>query len=810
MESHILEPLPNPKLDGSKLSYVDKEKIKEIYVNLYKVLIKKELKLYLHPYTINPEVFPRDYIIRNKIFNSCKEELRKIYGECFIRGDCLYSLNKITVQKIFKNISIYGYGKNDYTLCVEPSKNERTLNQNDVDSDSLTKQYIEILIKDILHSNPKLEFYKGLFVIKNKEDEDKKKEKKVIEFYPGYTTTLVQTEEGKYLNVTLKNKILATKTIYDYLKENDYKNPKNHEKIKNYLIHQSFQVNYAKKNYKIFDVTFERNPKTQTFMYDRKTINLLEYYKDVYKIEIKDEKQPLLIVKGKLPQKKTINLYFVPELCKLSGIDKNTTQNKEIMKDLSKKTKLKPNERVKKMNDFLNIIKDPEKDPGTQLSAKDKCKIYGIEIKEFDKKLKAYYLKPTKLIGGGENKKKNYVKSNRFEVYQKRDMSNWICLYRKYNYDNADFLSESLIKASKDYGLNIDTPNWGEMEDDDNIEKWIEKVEEKLSENKKANFVIFLLDSYDNIYTDLKIDSLCTKGYISQVVNVESLKKNSLSICSKILLQINAKLSGVSYIPELDQSIKNSKLMIIGVSSSKISGKGGVIGVAMVATINTSYTNFYNKEFIIGIKKKNNKEDKEEEEEEEEEEEDKKGVLNIYIKEFIKEALEQYKKLNKKLPKGIIIYRQGVSFQQKKFLQNEVENIQSACDENNLLYYYILVNTKTTYKFFEKNGEYKNPGSGLLVLDGVIHNNLFEFYIQPQQVNQGSATPTCFHVAYGNLNYPEIIPKLTFDLCHLYSNWQGAVRVPHVLKAAEKLSKLTAKYTKQKLNDKLSVRQSYL
>ena len=178
MESHSLEPLPNPKLDGSKLSYVDKEKTKEIYVNLYKVLIKNELKLYLHPYTIDPEIFPGDYIIRNKIFNSCKEELRKIYGECFIRGDCLYSLNKITVQKIFKDISIYGYGKNDYTLYVEPSKNERTLNQNDVDSDSLTKQYIEILIKDILHSNPKLEFYKGLFVIKNKEGEEEKKKKK--------------------------------------------------------------------------------------------------------------------------------------------------------------------------------------------------------------------------------------------------------------------------------------------------------------------------------------------------------------------------------------------------------------------------------------------------------------------------------------------------------------------------------------------------------------------------------------------------------------------------------------------------------
>ena len=105
----------------------------------------------------------------------------------------------------------------------------------------------------------------------------------------------------------------------------------------------------------------------------------------------------------------------------------------------------------------------------------------------------------------------------------------------------------------------------------------------------------------------------------------------------------------------------------------------------------------------------------------------------------------------------------------------------------NVLYYYILVNTKTTFKFFEvdKKNNYYNPGPGLLIVDGVTNRNFFEFYIQPQEVTQGSATPTCFHVAYGNLNFPEIIPKLTFDLCHLYSNWQGPVRVPHVLKSAD-------------------------
>ena len=45
-----------------------------------------------------------------------------------------------------------------------------------------------------------------------------------------------------------------------------------------------------------------------------------------------------------------------------------------------------------------------------------------------------------------------------------------------------------------------------------------------------------------------------------------------------------------------------------------------------------------------------------------------------------------------------------------------------------------------------------------------------------------------------------MIPKFTFDLCHLYSNCQGSIRIPHVIKCAEKLSKMTAKYKLNELN----------
>ena len=229
--------------------------------------------------------------------------------------------------------------------------------------------------------------------------------------------------------------------------------------------------------------------------------------------------------------------------------------------------------------------------------------------------------------------------------------------------------------------------------------------------------------------------------------------------------------------------------MIIGVDSSHLKGKG--TGVAMVATINKSLTNFYNKEIIIN--------------------EEKKEQLCFCVNGFIMEALNKYKKLNENLPKGIIIYRQGVSLQQKVFLKSEVYNIEDVCKKYNLLYYYILVNTKTTYKFFEQNKErFNNPSEGLLVINGVTNRNFFEFYIQPQLVTQGCATPTCFHVAFGNMDFPEMIPKLTFDLCHLYSNWQGPIRVPHVLKAAEKLSKMTVEFTKDELHNNLKIGQAYL
>ena len=781
--------LPKPNIDIKKLNYIINEK--KLYVNLYKITLLKELKIYQYPFKVSPEIDPGDTRMRQYLIKSCNNHLRSIYGECLISGDSLYGLNKVEEMKNVKTHLILKGINTPYTLEINKYANERIIKQQDVQKDPLTKQFIELLIRDILRANPRIEFYKDLFVIKEKKNIET--ERVSVNFYPGFTTSFMETDKGNYLNVTLKNKIIQADSILDYLKQKKFENKNNHKEIKEDLIGRSFKVSYGKeKKYKIDDILFDRNPNNQEFKYKGKNIKLINYFNMQYKINIKEKDQPLILVRSKTKNGEFQNNYFVPELCSLENLEEDDKKDGNFMKILAKYTKLEPTKRAKKTDEFIKLLEDPTKDVEhpERKSAKEKSDLYGIKVEPLNELFTGYIMKETKLIGG--NKKEVHSNDRIFNVLEKKDMTKWLCFYEKNNYDDADNLYKTLSKASKGFNLKISEPKWIEMNNHSSAKDWIETAEYYLvNEKNDYSFVVFLLGRNDKIYAQLKKHSLCKNGYVSQVVKAKSIqRKGAMSVCSKILLQINAKLGGISYKTVIDPEIEKRKLMVIGVDSSHIRGKR--TGVAMIATINESFTNFYNKESII--------------------EEKNKEQLQFCVSSFIDEAVAAYNKKNKEIPKGIIIYRQGVSLHQKEVLKEEIKQIEETCKTKNILFYYILVNTKTTYKFFEisDDGEYNNPESGLLVMDGVTNRNFFEFYIQPQEVTGGSATPTCFHVAYGNLNFPEIVPKFTFDLCHIYSNWQGTVRIPNVIKAAEKLSKMTAKYKLDELNPELKLGQSYL
>ena len=186
-----------------------------------------------------------------------------------------------------------------------------------------------------------------------------------------------------------------------------------------------------------------------------------------------------------------------------------------------------------------------------------------------------------------------------------------------------------MIQASKAYGINIAYPNWVKMNDNLYNSDWIKKAEEYFPKNgkNKVDFVVFFVSNGNySLYSKLKKHSICNNGYVSQVVRDKNfdIHKNynlKLSICSKILLQLNAKLGGINYKIKLDDNIIKQKLMIIGIDFSHIQGKRTC--VSMVATINGSFTDFYNKEDIII--------------------EENKIQLQFCLSSFIEEAIPKYK-----------------------------------------------------------------------------------------------------------------------------------------------------------------------
>jgi aubergine-like protein len=787
----IINFLPKPNINYDKASIWNNKK--KVYANLFEIKLTKEIKLYQYPYKVTPEIEDGDTRIREKLFKTMFRKIRADFGQCFISGNLLYSMKKVEEVKTY-NCFLYLSGKTEYVMEINKYEQEKLIREQDIHKDPLAKQCIELIIRDILQANPKLEFYKNVFV-NTKKKQKIQTDRVSITFYPGFVTSFMETDKGNYLNVTLRSKIIQNESVLDFIHQ--FKNLGNKEtqnSIRDELSTRSFKVIYAKRNYKISDILFDVNPSTQTFNYQGRTINLIKYYEEAHKLKIKDPNQPLILVKNTDSQGNQNNLYFVPEFCRLSGLEDDATKDGYFMRELAKYTKLEPKVRVQETNEFIKLLQDDEKANEESLSSKEKSEYYGIQISPLNELFDAYYMNETKLVGG--NNRSIQPTDKKFPILKKKDMVNWLCFYEKSNYDDAESLYKNLEKASKAYGLKIGDPEWVEMQNKSSPTDWKETADEYFGPGKERefDFVVFLLGKNDNkLYPELKKHSLCTSGYVSQVVKARSMqKKGVLSVCSKILLQLNAKLRGVSYKVNFDNSVKDRKLMVVGVDSSRIKGKK--TGIAMVATINDTFTDFYNKEDII-------------------KEENYKEQLQYCVSSFIEEAVEVYKKQNKnEKPKGIIIYRQGVSLQQKDYLKDEIREIDNLCENKNILYYYILVNTKTTFKFFEKNAQnkYSNPGPGLLIINGVTNRNFFEFYIQPQEVTEGSATPTCFHVAYGNLNFPEFIPKFTYDLCHIYSNWQGTVRVPNVLKCAEKLSKMTVKYMKGELNKNLLIGQAYL
>lgn len=234
---------------------------------------------------------------------------------------------------------------------------------------------MEKLIKDILLSAKNtIRFGSDRMVIQMSENNIIKGNDN-SSIYKGFYTSAQITESGLYLMVLNMNKYISGKTMYEKLMQIRSENRGLHqsevrEKIEEYIEeHRTVLTSYGSmRAYRIDRIEFEKTPintscniKTPEGV---KTISLYNYYKNQYKIDIKDKDQPLLAAERKIKEKNLLTngqdnnknnvdiIYLVPELVFITGIE-NDKGSRGRRQDIILKTKTNPNQRMGKLIKYM-------------------------------------------------------------------------------------------------------------------------------------------------------------------------------------------------------------------------------------------------------------------------------------------------------------------------------------------------------------------------------------------------------------------------------------------------------------------------
>ena len=822
-----------------------------VITNLFPIVyIDSSHKLYNYSIEILPSISDDNFPLKRVIYNKLETELPQEFRKMIFHGNNLYAcitenkdMNLKEIEKIVKlkeqeySVKLKKASEINFSnLCINENENQEL------------KHIIEKLIRFIIMRNPQvIKFKDGTMVdIGNKSIKslnESQVENSLEQIYRGYMTSVQITENGFYMRINDVNKIIsgksALKKILELREENRNLNKDDmFKKINEYFQeHRTVLAKYGNlKTYRVSNINFDKSPKNTNITLKEKDgketqCNLVNYYKNQYSIKIKDENQPLIEVemlkkKGPNyePEKETI--YLIPELVYLTGLEHGTNSDDNTTKrKITSKTKMRPGDKVNAIRSIFSLLNSNTNKVYTNKlgkevklrSPKEMQELYGINIGNnlivkarvmpqphimFNHSEK--FVIPNNGIFRAENP--NFVMKfsceNLFYVYDSRERDDAYkvfnslmmkCKQKKFTFSN-DFRPDRV----RGYCLQR-TNTWNDISSE---------LNRLLPTNNNHQYgFVFLSPSMEKNYPNLKKYFYKKLGLITQFGITKKLadKKRGNSIQFNLVDQFNIKIGGenhhINFVKE--NIMKNSDVFLIIGLKTQVERATGKVKYCMTSSRNR-FLNYVN----TSIKECDNN----------------KQQRDALLQNMFKDAIVNLMKQSPNPPNYIILYRKG---------GNYIENIQLALDEKDIFikvimdleenmkktknlslkipFYYICCNLKSDMKFFEvssnDNKSYANPKSGLIIDEEITQKNKFEFYIQPQFVNQGTATPSHYQVMCSFQHNDEVLKleqleKLTFYLCYYYFTWAGAIREPGALKMAETALDFSIRcFIEQKGND---------
>ncbi len=295
----------------------------------------------------------------------------------------------------------------------------------------------------------------------------------------------------------------------------------------------------------------------------------------------------------------------------------------------------------------------------------------------------------------------------------------------------------------------------------------------------------------------------------SQVFKKENVIKKDLSVISNIFLQMWAKNDNRLWRTEKieDESKFLNDTMIVSYAISKSSLIHNTSVTSICGSYDRSFSQYcYFSEFHPYS-----------------------GKSSPIICRLFGFVLKNYFEWREKMPKKIIIYREGVNAAQRKFvLEKEFAEIKTLLQQDiyqNIKITFIFVNSHCDTKFYREisnkqtkegieiydlslesnnNNDLVNVIPGTIIDNTITSDSEWDFYLVSTVSIQGLSNPTHYVVYFDDTGIkPSILYKLTFDLTFLYYNNQKCVRLPAPLKNSVRMCNFIAKYLKEGVSRKL-------
>ena len=645
-----------------------------------------------------------------------------------------------------------------------------------------------------------------------------------ITFFPGITASIVPIQtQGAAIVVDVLYKAIRKDTALDLIekaKQEARRGVPVNELILERVRGISVITMYSKRNYVIDDVAFGMTP-ADTFEWKpsadkpAKRVSYAEYISERYRgstanTRVTDVKQPMLVVNRKNGEK----TYLIPELCRLTGLPDELRRNFTAMKSIAEVTHPVAPKHAAEIRKYAADLSKGKRGveymrPWNMALASDMLPVKGA------------ILPPPKILVGrgrsipGISEYKGKVNPDfTFSLMKSpanvaANLSNWVCVVPQDRDGAAEsFVFEYLIPKLRNLGGRIEDPEWLEY-------GWTElgnarRISEIIARDvlpMKPEFALFVLtndnaDTY-NIIKRTIYDAKADVAFPTQVVKAKTIgnPKKVQGVSNKVALQVVAKLGGVGYSVDIAVPALREGTMVIGVdvchkgSGFKAGDKHSVVG--LVASVDNSFVRCWAEPRI---------------------QEHRKEVVTDLVP-FVQNALGAYKKKNSnRLPKQIIVYRDGVSDGELDIvLDEEVVQFEEAFRRTvgadraawpKLVYVVVKKNTNT--RLFSK-GSLDNPQPGSVVDSGITHNGWYEFFLVPHVANQGMVSPTNFVVVRDELKLdPVALQTFTYHQCFIYQNWSGSIKVPAMCQNAHKLAYLVGENIAGNTNKALADKQFFL